>query len=200
VNSLFKNNIVIVLFSFLFNNVSFAELKSDLNQNDISIGFLYGFGFQCKGNQHYHYNVNLLKAQLYYNFYKVKNWDLDILLQPQYNITNFKYRFESNELIKGYEYGVNIGLLLRRSFKNNRFRIYTFLSVGPHFISDAPTRQSNGFIFSDNFSIGINLRLKDNLYFDFRPIYRHISNANLKIPNGGINNLIISSGFMYHLN
>jgi hypothetical protein len=104
--------------------------------------------------------------------------------EPQFNLV----KAESTE--KGtldYEYGLNLGI--RNYIKiNDGFYLYQMLGSGPHYISAEVVRQANGFIFSDNLAVGTFLRLnKKNLFLNFQYVQRHISNANLKAPNGGIN-------------
>ena len=86
-----------------------------------------------------------------------------------------------------YEYGLNLGI--RNYIKiNDGFYLYQMLGLGPHYISADVVRQASGFIFSDNLALGTFLRLnKKNLFLNFQYVQRHISNANLKAPNGGIN-------------
>lgn len=86
-----------------------------------------------------------------------------------------------------YEFGMNLGI--RNYVKiNEGFYFYQMLGSGPHYISAEVGRQANGFIFSDNLALGTFLRLtKKNLFLNFQYVQRHISNANLKSPNGGVN-------------
>lgn len=86
-----------------------------------------------------------------------------------------------------YEFGLNLGI--RNYVKiNDGFYFYQMLGSGPHYISAEVGRQANGFIFSDNLALGTFLRLtKKNLFLNFQYVQRHISNANLKSPNGGVN-------------
>lgn len=98
---------------------------------------------------------------------------------------------------KGYEIGLNIGLLARRNFSNDKFSIYGIISSGPHFISGVPERQAPGFLFSDNIFIGISPKIYKMLYLDFRLGFRHMSNMDLKEPNKGINNAIVNCGLFY---
>ena len=84
------------------------------------------------------------------------------------------------------EFGANLGL---RSYIciNPRFYIYQMIGSGPHYISADVQRQAKGFIFSDNFAVGAFTSLKKkNLFLNLQLRYRHISNAGLKSPNGGI--------------
>ncbi|MBM3441042.1 MAG: acyloxyacyl hydrolase, partial [Bacteroidetes bacterium] len=62
-----------------------------------------------------------------------------------------------------------------------------------------PTRQARGFIFSDNAFGGVNLKCAKHTWIDLRIGFRHISNAGLREPNGGVNNLMLSGGFIFDL-
>ena len=69
----------------------------------------------------------------------------------------------------------------------------------PHYVSGTPQRQVDGFIFSDNFLIGLNEKLLENTYIDFRSVFRHISNVGLNHANGGVNDLVLSGGVFLNL-
>ena len=104
--------------------------------------------------------------------------------EPQFNLVKAA---SSGKDGLDYEYGLNLGI--RNYIKiNEGFYLYQMLGSGPHYISAEVVRQASGFIFSDNFAVGTFLRLnKRNLFLNFQYVQRHISNANLKAPNGGIN-------------
>ncbi|SOE23554.1 Lipid A 3-O-deacylase (PagL) [Spirosomataceae bacterium TFI 002] len=149
-------------------------------------------------NVEYDYQILFFQFQYYWAFLRKKSWGLDLVVQPQYNLTKFKIEDNPNEL-KGYELGVNAGVMIRKNLFKDRLSIYSIISAGPHYLSGCPERQSKGFIFSDNLFAGLNLKLFKNTYLDFRPGFRHISNASLSRPNGGLNNFVISAGVMHNL-
>jgi hypothetical protein len=91
---------------------------------------------------------------------------------------------------------LNLGFLARENAFRDFLSFYLTISTGPHYVSGTPQRQANGFIFSDNFAGGINVRLTKNLYADLRSGIRHISNAGLRTPNGGVNALTTREGFL----
>ena len=84
------------------------------------------------------------------------------------------------------EFGTNLGL--RNYIRiNQNFLLYQMLGSGPHFISAEVSRQANGFIFSDNLAIGSFIRLNSkDLFLNLQFRIRHLSNAGLQSPNGGI--------------
>ena len=87
------------------------------------------------------------------------------------------------------EVGINAGLYYQKTIPS----LFTFrleLSSGPHFVTVETRRQARGFIFSDNLTLHLlNLGEKGRLSIFLG--YRHISNAALKEPNGGIDNLMV---------
>lgn len=172
-------------------------------------GFHYGTGTIDNflfNDEDYAYEVNFYKLQLYYKL-KEGFFDLDILLQPEYNraqheLLNFYFvntpeereRFMQPKYIN--EYIFNIGMLLRK-------RIWSFLdiymmgSIGPGYFDQETERLAKGFAFSDNIALGITLQCLRSLFLDVRPSFRHVSNANLKYPNSGYNSLNIEFGVSY---
>jgi hypothetical protein len=104
--------------------------------------------------------------------------------EPQFNFV------KGDSTKKGrldYEFGLNLGI--RNYVKiNDGFYFYQMLGSGPHYISAKVGRQASGFIFSDNLALGTLLRLnRKGLFLNFQYVQRHISNAGLKDPNGGVN-------------
>ena len=88
---------------------------------------------------------------------------------------------------KGFEIELGVNLGLRNYIRlHDGFFLYQMLGSGPHYISAEVGRQAGGFIFSDNFAIGSFSRLKGNMFLNIQLRWRHVSNAGLKAPNGGI--------------
>lgn len=95
------------------------------------------------------------------------------------------------------EYALNIGLQVRYNFSNT-FSLSVIASIGPMY-SDTPTeRLAKGFAFSDIIAIGAAYRVK-NIMFEVRPGARHVSNADLKMPNAGHNAATIDFGISLFL-
>ena len=147
----------------------------------------------------YDYQVLFFQLQYYWGFLNREKWGLDLLVQPQYNLTKFRHIDNIANEINGYEFGVNAGVLIRRVLLGEVLYLYGLISSGPHYVSGTPERQADGFIFSDNFLLGLNVKLLENLFFDFRSGFRHISNAGLNHPNGGVNDLVLSGGVFINL-
>ncbi|MCH7513919.1 MAG: acyloxyacyl hydrolase [Bacteroidetes bacterium] len=72
---------------------------------------------------------------------------------------------------------------------------YWQTSTGPHYISADFPNGENGiwqcgkFIFSDNLVLGLSRHFTD-FQVNIETRLRHMSNASLKVPNKGINNVI----------
>lgn len=158
-------------------------------------GFDLGYGDQTGLDVNYIYKIFFFQYQYYFTLTGGQKGSLEIIAQPQFNLTTFRQDMNSRSFTGGYEYGLNAGFLVRRNFRNGLLGAYLFISTGPHCISGAPDRQSPGFIFSDNFFSGLNIRLQGSLYLDLRLGFRHISNAGLKDPNGGVNSYVLCAGF-----
>lgn len=165
------------------------------------MGFLVGYGdkYELVLKANYEYKVVLFQIQYYYALLKKDKWGIDMILQPQYNVTKYKYETSDPEYRIGFEYGINLGVLFRMNCCGDLLSYYTIISAGPHYISGSIKRQAAGFIFSDNLSIGLNIKLIEDIYLDVRAGYRHLSNANLNQPNIGIDSIILSSGFLFNL-
>lgn len=147
----------------------------------------------------YDYRVKLFQLKYTYAFIQRQKWSLDFMTLPQFNLTRYRKFDQVPAESNGFEYGINFGLAFRKSIYKNLISAYAGLSFGPHYISGAPSRQTKGFIFSDNAFIGLSIRLDKHIYFELCPTFRHISNANLIKPNRGINNMIICGGLLFQL-
>jgi hypothetical protein len=99
------------------------------------------------------------------------------------------------------ELGVNLGLSFYRKLSGH---VYAYASIGsgPHFINSRTHRQAPGFIFSDNLAVGIKKQMTTQIHtweFNFQLRFRHISNAGLQVPNGGINNSFMIIGLTRYI-
>jgi len=218
------NNSLIFFIAFTLQlNFLLAQENTLFKGRKHKIGFVYGYGGQDpsymlsilnngkdnesetdqgtdpngnSGKLNYEYQVTFYQFQYYFSWLRRKTWGLDLLVQPQYNTTRYRPVDKATQEENGFEYGLNIGVLLRKNIFEDFMSLYALISLGPHYVSGTPQRQASGFIFSDNLFVGMNLRLTNNMYLDIRPGFRHISNAGLKSPNGGINNFVFTAGML----
>ena len=137
------------------------------------------------------YNMLFLTAHL----------GLDMLnrkTQPARNLSVFTVYLEPQvNLVMGaskdFEGGINVGFKYMYPL-TGRVYPYLLIGAGPHFITVKTNQQSNGFIFSDNFGAGIYVFTAPTTALEFGLRGRHLSNAQLREPNGGINSLLVYLG------
>ena len=84
------------------------------------------------------------------------------------------------------EFGVGVGLKYMHPLTDS-VGAYLFGSVGPHYISVKTSDQANGFIFSDTVGAGLSFFLTEKSAINVEYRLRHMSNAGIESPNGGIN-------------
>jgi len=194
-----KRSYIILICLTIFISGTCAQENKQIDDHRHKIGFISGFGGQYGLDVSYYYHIYFLQAQYYYSLVRKPSWNLEILLQPQYNITRYKPVDNIPDISNGYEFGLNAAILVRKNLQEDRLSMYVFLGTGPHFVSGTPERQSSGFIFSDNLFVGLNIQLIDNLYLDIRPGFRHISNLGLQDPNWGVHSFVLSGGLLFIL-
>lgn len=111
-----------------------------------------------------------------------------------YGETQFTKAFNILTRQSDFEFGVNAGILWQLALANN-WTLNAAIGSGPHFISVQTRLQSDGFIFSDNFEAGLSYYIPiAGMTFNLKGRFRHISNAGLKTPNWGIDNLFLIIG------
>jgi Lipid A 3-O-deacylase (PagL) len=109
--------------------------------------------------------------------------------EPQVNPVFIKTKeFTKSEL----EFGVNVGFKHMYPLCKNIYS-YILIGSGPHFFTASTSRQARGFIFSDNFGAGLYFFAGKKLAINLGFRLRHMSNANTRVPNHGINT------YNYHL-
>ena len=118
---------------------------------------------------------------------------LSLLIQPQFNpVFNIDHQ---DEFV--FEAGVNFGIAYEYLIKPHLIA-YGGLGVGPHYINVETSIQAEGFIFSDNFYVGMHQVSGDERWLlTYEVRFRHISNAGLVSPNIGIDNFFVGVGLGY---
>ena len=171
--------------------LSFLFLGKTNGQSGQSIGFHIGIPIvneQLKDG----YKYKPYQLLFYYNFTDLlrgKKNDLFIYFEPQFVWVRF-----SPERNKELEFGGNLGLEYRLNF-TDKTALIGAIGSGPHYITAVTPKQATGFIFSDNFTLGIRQRVGNSgTDLHLRTRFRHISNANLKKPNQGIDTWFLMVG------
>lgn len=119
---------------------------------------------------------------------KNKRWVTAVDIQPQIgwasSLSTYGYNFE---------FGINVGFSELLHLGKGHYLVAT-IGSGPHYTNVATSRQATGFIFSDNWLLNYSFPMKITgklVDVSFILGFRHISNAGLKSPNGGLNNFIV---------
>lgn len=137
----------------------------------------------------------LIQANL--RFPLIKNNGLHqatLYVTPQFNIVKPIAGFDKFL----FETGVNLGIAYEYYIPQKAI-LFIGAGVGPHYINVDTDLQANGFIFSDNVFAGVHQILNPNWMLTYQVKFRHISNAGLQSPNGGIDNLFTGLGVSYFI-
>jgi len=111
---------------------------------------------------------------------------LTAFLEPQLN--------PSHRPEDSVEFGLGIGVQYRYAF-TERVAGYLFGSTGPHYMTLVTAEQAQGFLFSNTLGAGLYYFLREDSALNLGYRYRHLSNAGLVEPNGGINASFITLGY-----
>jgi hypothetical protein len=204
-----------VLFFVLLNGLLQAQESKEGLFSKLEYGFNIGWGHEENflfDDPDYSYDVEFHKLQIYYPLKKKSRISYEILIQPEINIAKHQlhnYFFvtpdETDYLAKRAlftqrrtftEYVLNIGFLVRKPLYH-KLDSYLLISIGPSIINKASERLAKGFAFSDNLAIGLNYDIQQHITLDFRGVIRHVSNADLQLPNGGYNTANFEIGLRY---
>ena len=112
---------------------------------------------------------------------------LSLFFEPQFAST-------APESQNGVEFGIGVGLKYAYPI-GDLYSVYVLGSVGPHVMSLKTEDQANGFIFNDTVGLGMNYMISPGTAIDIQCRLRHLSNAGIKEPNYGIENLIGLIGY-----
>jgi hypothetical protein len=171
-------------FGFCFSALAqpaYSEQGRDSIRRFKTAGALVGYGHAFSNNTLY--NIYYFMGDFSWSFSKQpKNNDfVSLYFEPQFNLVHTLRPLD-------VEFGANLGI--RNYIRvNPGLYFYQMLGSGPHFISAKLDRQATGFIFSDNLFLGALTRLKKDLFLNLQFGLRHISNANLALPNRGVNSI-----------
>jgi len=130
-----------------------------------------------------HFGIDLKK---YFSKLQNHRGQLSLFFEPQINtIMNPETDFEC---------GIGIGIKYSYPF-TDKVSAYAMGSVGPHYISVVTKEQANELLFSDVIGIGLYYYLSQNSAINAGYRFRHLSNADLAKPNGGIDTHIGVIGY-----
>ena len=189
--------LMLVNLSFLSPSMAQPSSNDDIKKHRVAI--LTGYGDQTSLDVTYNYQIIFLQFEYIKTISQKNGWSFELISQPQINFTSFDRFEEDAENEHSIEVGTNTGLAVRKSTNSNKMQVYFIISSGPLYVPDTPARQSSGLNFSSSLNLGINIELSKHLYLDIRPGVRHLSNARLRIPNRGLNNVTAITGLSFYL-
>ena len=198
-----------MLFFYSLVNSQEKKINSSLNK----VGFLFSSAKQNNilfFDKDYDYKTNAYKFQLFYSIQNGENWDVNLILQPQFQkaqhqllneqfITpdeeDFEFLREKFTQKKDISlYAFEVALQLRKSIiKNISFE--ASLGLGAGYISLESERLAKGFTFIENVSLGLTHKINKSEFF-LATTVGHVSNFNIQKPNSGYNILGFELGYM----
>lgn len=176
------------------------------------VGFLYNRAIESNflfDDLDYTYKTNLFKFQLFYSLYEGKNWDINLILQPQ--VHHARHQLQNIQFITPDEpnylelrdhlsrvktisiYAFELGLQLRRKILQQLF-FEMNLAAGIAFIDVETERLARGFTFVENFSLGFAYQKRGSEFYAGANL-GHVSNFNIQEPNSGYNVLGFEIGY-----
>ena len=180
-------------------------------------GLVFGHASQntfIKQESDYRYESKIVKLSNHFNWSRKRKHSWEILVEPSYYQSKHQminYWFISHTVVNAgelrakfmqpksiNEYVLNVGIVYRR-YLNFNSSLFATLNSGPMYIDTDTERLKKGFAFSDVLSVGYNYRIK-KLSFDAKFMFRHASNANLQMPNFGLNSSGFEIGSYYEFN
>jgi len=203
-----KSFLILMLFFYSLVNSQEKKINSSLNK----VGFLFSSAKQNNilfFDKDYDYKTNVYKFQLFYPIQKGESWDVNLILQPQYQkaqhqllneqfITpdeeNFEFLREKFTQKKDISlYAFEVAFQLRKSIiKNISFE--ASLGLGAGYISLESERLAKGFTFIENVSLGFAHKINKSEFF-LATTVGHVSNFNIQKPNSGYNILGFELGY-----
>jgi len=203
----------IIFCFFKFSNLT-AQNKKWYRPERLGVMFATGRqGGVFLNDKDYKYRSDILSFQFFYPL-KQGKFNLDLSIEPsigfaQHQLKNFYFvqpsdpdyiakraEFTKNKNLKEYLLVFNF-ILSKRLFKNQY--IYFLIGFGPMHISKRTERLAKGFAFNEDIGLGLTNQLSNKIRMNIRGYLRHLSNAELKSPNSGINIAAISIGINYKL-
>ncbi len=190
----------LILLLSSFTTISFSQ-ENPKKQILKEIGFWPGFGYGNnrkslpEGNyQPYYFLFHIGFQPFAKNIFLHEHFQF--YLEPQYNIVNI---VSDSLTTRASEFGLNIGAKYIYPISSN-IDLFMYIGTGPHSYSATTERQAPGYLFSDNVGIGTYYHFTPKLAGIFTFRIRHMSNADTRQPNHGINTDNFHLGISYFLN
>jgi len=210
------NKLIFFLLLFL-SFLAIGQEKKERQKSITKVGVLFSKAKQNNilfFDKDYDYKTNVYKFQLFYPIQRGRNWDVNLILQPQYQkaqhqllneqfVTpdeeNFEFLREKFTQKKDISlYALEVGFQLRKNIiKNISFE--ATLGLGAGYISLESERLAKGFTFIENVSLGLAHKINKSEFF-LATTVGHVSNFNIQKPNSGYNILGFELGYRIYIN
>lgn len=210
-----KKYLFLTFFTFYFLNIISQEKKKGIF-NIQKIGLLYNYADENNflfDDPDYSYTTKTIKAQVFYRLGRWKNFDVELIIQPQiqtikHQLLNLHFVLpsEENYQIKRKEfttpktmnlYGLELGFVLKKEIIN-KLDIQITAGLGVASIDTRTERLAKGFTFLENGSLGFSYKLnKSSIYLGSN--IGHVSNLDFKSPNNGYTFFGIEIGYTYSI-
>ena len=210
------NKLIFFLLLFL-SFLAIGQEKKERQKSITKVGVLFSNAKQNNlffFDKDYDYKTNVYKFQLFYPIKRGGNWDVNLILQPQYQkaqhqllneqfVTpdeeNFEFLREKFTQKKDISlYALEVGFQLRKTIiKNISFE--ATLGLGAGYISLESERLAKGFTFIENVSLGLAHKINKSEFFIATTV-GHVSNFNIQKPNSGYNILGFELGYRIYIN
>jgi len=210
------NKLIFFLLLFL-SFLAIGQEKKERQKSITKVGVLFSKAKQNNilfFDKDYDYKTNVYKFQLFYPIQRGRNWDVNLILQPQYQkaqhqllneqfVTpdeqNFEFLREKFTQKKDISlYALEVGFQLRKTIiKNISFE--ATLGLGAGYISLESERLAKGFTFIENVSLGLAHKINKSEFF-LATTVGHVSNFNIQKPNSGYNILGFELGYRIYIN
>ncbi len=205
------------LFLILF--FTFFALKAQESKKGIlnikKIGFLYNYANEDNllfDDEDYTYATNTFKLQAFYDLGTWKNWEIELMAQPQiqtikHQLTNIQFVLPSEDDYENkriefttpktmHIYAFELGFVLKKELlKNLDFRVTAGLGLAT--IDTRTERLAKGFTFLENGSLGFSYKTTKKIALYVGSNIGHVSNLNTQNPNNGYTFLGFETGITY---
>jgi hypothetical protein len=208
-----KQYLVLILF-FTFFALKAQESKKGI-LNIKKIGFLYNYANENNlffDDEDYTYATNTFKLQAFYDLGTWKNWEIELMAQPQiqtikHQLTNIQFVLPSEDDYENkriefttpktmHIYAFELGFVLKKELlKNLDFRVTAGLGLAT--IDTRTERLAKGFTFLENGSLGFSYKTTKKTALYVGSNIGHVSNLNTQNPNNGYTFLGFETGITY---
>jgi len=199
--------LIVIAFSV---SVTITAQKNKLSPYKVGLFYAYGVqGGALLNDKDYNYKTKTVALQLFYPLKRGK-YNFDLLIEPtigfaqhqllnRFFVKNTEADFETKRNVFTRNKNLTEILLIgnvvisKELFKGES--LYAIFGFGPMTINKRTERLAKGFAFVSTIGFGLRTQLNKHLFLNVSAKLRHLSNAELKQPNGGINTASVGFGF-----